>query len=317
MVPTSSQTFKTMPVTSFEIESSESANPSGHSTSFGCRCCLQRGPNGACACCPCCYRRACFLGSAGSGCAGFCIAFILIIVALSVGRDASVVIMFVCLLLLCPISIIVGVSGCCCIFWCKGAPEDLLETGQRQHRADVVVATVEYAAAQLVDENLPLSKREVYGDVHRTQPISSYAVAPDTLVQGTLVPDSLERRSPAFDVDGLLAHVRAGGHDKGRSVSAWFARSPPGVLPTPEDLVAIFGAFSLSFELVDVADGLTAAIGPELTVYHVAAAANAVSDTARAVVCVKLATSLSQVNKRRLLPMIEISGRPNERELGL
>ena len=211
---------------------------------------------------------------------------------------------------------------------------------------------MEYAAAQLVDENLPLSKREVYGDVHRTQPISSYAVAPDTLVQGTLVPDSLERRSPAFDVDGLLAHarlarvpstpngthtrrergsgararsrrfssqkqVRAGGHDKGRSVSAWFARSPPGVLPTPEDLVAIFGAFSLSFELVDVADGLTAAIGPELTVYHVAAAANAVSDTARAVVCVKLATSLSQVNKRRLLPMIEISGRPNERELGL
>ena len=81
----------------------------------GCGCCpVARGKE---CCCPVCYTQACWAGNAAAGCGLWCVALVLCIVVMII--DKLWWLWGLSFLLLCPISIIWGVTGCSCLVCCR------------------------------------------------------------------------------------------------------------------------------------------------------------------------------------------------------
>ena len=77
----------------------------------GCGCCpVARGKE---CCCPVCYKQACWAGNAAAGCGLWCVALVLCIVVMII--DKHWWLWVISFFLLCPISIIWGVTGCSCL----------------------------------------------------------------------------------------------------------------------------------------------------------------------------------------------------------
>ena len=81
----------------------------------GCGCCpVARGKE---CCCPVCYKQACWVRSAAAGCGLWCFALVLFIVGMII--DKLWWLWVLSFMLLCPISIIWGVTGCSCLVCCR------------------------------------------------------------------------------------------------------------------------------------------------------------------------------------------------------
>ena len=82
----------------------------------GCGCCPVREKGKEC-CCPVCYKQACWAGSAAAGCGLWCVALVLCIVVMIIDKHWWLWVLS--FFLLCPISIIWGVTGCSCLVCCR------------------------------------------------------------------------------------------------------------------------------------------------------------------------------------------------------
>ena len=81
----------------------------------GCKCCpVARGKE---CCCPVCYKRACWVRSAAAGCGLWCVALVLFILWMIIHKLWWFLVLS--FMLLCPISIIWGVTGCSCLVCCR------------------------------------------------------------------------------------------------------------------------------------------------------------------------------------------------------
>ena len=81
----------------------------------GCGCCpVARGKE---CCCPVCYKQAFWAGNAAAGCGLWCVALVLCIVGLIINK--LFLLFALSFFLLCPISIIWGVTGCSCLVCCR------------------------------------------------------------------------------------------------------------------------------------------------------------------------------------------------------
>ena len=81
----------------------------------GCGCCpVARGKE---CCCPVCYKQAFWAGNAAAGCGLWCVALVLCIVVMII--DQHWWLWGLSFFLLCPISIIWGVTGCSCLVCCR------------------------------------------------------------------------------------------------------------------------------------------------------------------------------------------------------
>ena len=82
----------------------------------GCGCCPVREKGKEC-CCPVCYKQAFWAGNAAAGCGLWCVALVLFIVGMII--DKLWWLWVLSFMLLCPISIIWGVTGCSCLVCCR------------------------------------------------------------------------------------------------------------------------------------------------------------------------------------------------------
>ena len=81
----------------------------------GCGCCpVARGKE---CCCPVCYKQAFWAGNAAAGCGLWCVALVLCIVVMII--DQHWWLWGLSFFLLCPISIIWGITGCSCLVCCR------------------------------------------------------------------------------------------------------------------------------------------------------------------------------------------------------
>ena len=102
----------------------------------GCRSCP-----GEEACCPCCYKQACWTFSATAGSTLFCLGLVFVIVGAAANGAWAV---GVGLFILCPIAIVMGVTGCICLASCQEerAPPPGIELVESARGDPVVVEAV-------------------------------------------------------------------------------------------------------------------------------------------------------------------------------
>ncbi|KAJ1456918.1 hypothetical protein M885DRAFT_516499 [Pelagophyceae sp. CCMP2097] len=300
----------------------------------GCLCC----PDGGVGCCHCCYDRQCWFQSAAVGSSSFCVALILFIVALSISNAAFLGIV---LLLICPTAIGLGVSGCCCLGFCTPAldarrtgdaeaPPALVEFAQVhahtsaeqwaqpiQGYAQAVAQPGAWQGGNMQPGAQPPMQHMIQGTVIQPQ---GFAQPQGNFVQqlGPVVqqqPQMLQSAvvqpgngSPArvapdvFSVEAFVDAVQRAGTTRKRDAAKFALEGRP--LPRRADEVAAaLNAFSLSFEMLDVADGLADVVRLDAeTAARVVQSLDAAN--AREEAAARLAKYMSRDEKLHLLKLI-------------
>ena len=153
----------------------------------GCGCCpVARGKE---CCCPVCYKQAFWAGNAAAGCGLWCVALVLCIVVMII--DKHWWLWVISFFLLCPISIIWGVTGCSCLVCCRERNDRVAPAvemsghygGQAPAAYDGAPVIVKIAPA-----GPPLApKPVVYQPTVVQQPLQGGAVVTGTVVQAPVV----------------------------------------------------------------------------------------------------------------------------------
>ena len=158
----------------------------------GCGCCPVR--KGQECCCPVCYTQACWTGNAAAGCGLWCVALVLCIVVMII--DKHWWLWVISFFLLCPISIIWGVTGCSCLVCCcerndRVAPAIEMHAHVRGRYGGQAPSAYDGAVmAKMAPAGPPLAPQPVVYQPAVQQPLQA-AVVTGTVVTGAVVQASV------------------------------------------------------------------------------------------------------------------------------
>ena len=152
----------------------------------GCGCCPVREKGQEC-CCPVCYKQACWAGNAAAGCGLWCVALVLCIVVMIIDKHWWLWVLS--FFLLCPISIIWGVTGCSCLVCCRERNDRVAPAVEMQRYGGQAPAAYDGAPvmAKVSPAGPPLAPQPVvYQPTVVQQPLQG-AVVTGTVVQASVV----------------------------------------------------------------------------------------------------------------------------------
>ena len=154
----------------------------------GCGCCPVREKGKEC-CCPVCYKQAFWAGNAAAGCGLWCVALVLCIVGLIINK--LFLLFALSFFLLCPISIVWGVTGCSCLVCCRERNDRVAPAVEmRGPYGGQAPAAYDGAPvmAKMSPAGPPLAQQPVvYQPTVVQQPLQGGAVVTGTVVQAPVV----------------------------------------------------------------------------------------------------------------------------------
>ena len=150
----------------------------------GCGCCPVR--KGQECCCPVCYKQACWAGNAAAGCGLWCVSLVLCIVVMIIDKHWWLWVLS--FFLLCPISIIWGVTGCSCLVCCRERNDRVAPAVEMQRYGGQAPAAYDSGPvmAKMAPAGPPLAPQPVVYQPAVQQPLQG-AVVTGTVVQASVV----------------------------------------------------------------------------------------------------------------------------------